>query len=503
MEQRGVVDGEIWRGVFDASPDAVVITDADGVIVDANRQCRDVFRVDPTELVGRSVDLLVPKAKRRRHPERRASYSEVHAGRPMGLLPLAAARPDGSEFPAEISLASVSVGEQTFTVATVRDISERIQQEERFRELLESAPDGMVIVDDGGRILITNRQVRNLFGYEPDELVGQPVEVLVPDRFRPGHSALRDGFELSPVARPMGSGRQLFARRKDGTEFPVEISLSPLTTDDGVLVSAAVRDVSERKRLEEESNRVRDELVATVSHELRTPLTSIIGYVELMMDLDEDALGLTARRMLEVIERNASRELRLVNDLLDLSSLDGGISPGSLREIGIGGVVRTSVEGARLLAQGKQISLEAAVEDGLLVRADPQRMGQVLDNLLTNAIKFTPEGGATRVEAGRDGDQVWCEVTDTGVGIPAHEVPKVFERLFRSAGAVRDQVPGAGLGLTIARAIVESHGGTIEARSEVGVGTTVRVTLPASAGPVESQDEQPVGSSVSSSVGSS
>ncbi|MBF4162804.1 PAS domain-containing sensor histidine kinase [Nocardioides acrostichi] len=470
----------LWAGIFEASPDAIVVVDESGLIVAANRKCEHVFLREPAMLVGTSVDALVPSAVRRGHPSRRESYSAVHEGREMGLLELAAARADGTEFPAEISLASIRADGRTYTCATVRDITRRVRERERFRGLLEAAPDAMVIVDDQARIQLANRQVTNLFGYEASELVGQPIEILVPQRYRGHHVALRDGFLGHPGVRPMGSEQLLYAVRKDGTEFPVEISLSPLETAEGVLVSAAVRDVTERLRFQQQADRVRDELVATVSHELRTPLTSIIGYLELLGDLEGDSLSETGRSMLDVIERNAMRELRLVNDLLDLASLDNGLGSASLSQVSLGALAQASVRAVNEAILGADREVEFFLGDDVVVRGDAERLTQVFDNLLTNAFRFSDETSPVRVTGGRDGGWVWFEVIDAGRGIPEHELPHVFDRLFRGADAVRDQVPGAGLGLTITRAIIESHGGRIAATSIPDEGTTVRVELPRS-----------------------
>lgn len=476
-QSAGDLDAALWRGVFDSSPDAVVVVDPDGVIVAANARCLGVFGHAPDVLVGRPIEVLVPSRVRETHPQRRASYDAVERSRPMGLLQLSAERADGTEFPAEISLVRIPGRNTTWVCATVRDVSAQVAERDRFRSLLESAPDAMVIVDADARIVLSNRQVGNLFGYEPDELLGQPVEVLVPDRFREGHMSLREGFLRQPGVRPMGSGRELYAVRKDGTEFPVEISLSPLVTEEGILVSAAVRDISERLALQREAERLRDELVATVSHELRTPLTSIIGYVELMVDLEGDALSESAHRMLGVIERNAQRELRLVNDLLDLASIDAAVVDVHHR-VSLGTLARAVVEGQKITAGSRGVRLEVDVPEDIAVLGDPQRLAQVLDNLLANAVKFSEPGGSVVLAGGRDDQEAWLEVRDQGPGIPPADLPRVFDRLYRTADAVRAQVPGAGLGLTIAKAIVEAHGGRIAATSVVGQGTRMQVCLP-------------------------
>ncbi|GGO77127.1 PAS domain-containing sensor histidine kinase [Nocardioides deserti] len=477
-------DPRLFAGVFEASPDAIVVTDDRGTVVAANSRCEAVFGLAPDDLVGSPVETLVPKAARAGHPDRRDRFARAHGQRPMGLLQLAAVRADGSEFPAEISLARIDVDGTAYVCATVRDVTERRRQERQFRELIEAAPDPTVIVDADGVVVMSNRQVDRVFGYEPGELVGCPVERLVPERFRHGHVAQRAGYVAAPVVRGMGQGRELYAVHRDGTEFPVEISLSPIETDDGTLVAAAVRDVSERRRIQETADRIREEFLATVSHELRTPLTSIVGYAELLGDLAEEELGPQARRMLAVIDRNARRELRLVNDLLTLAQMQVEEIEVVRAPVDLAEVVRAAVEDARLAARsrGVRVVVEARPDEELVVLGDAGRLGQVVGNLLGNAVKFTPPGGSVVLTVQRAGaGEAELRVDDTGAGMSAEEVEQVFDRLYRAPSAVRDQVPGAGLGLPIARAVVEAHGGTIEVRSEPGVGTTVVVRMAAAA----------------------
>ncbi|MFW6773007.1 sensor histidine kinase [Nocardioides sp. CPCC 205120] len=362
-----------------------------------------------------------------------------------------------------------------------------------FRATLDAVPDAVVVVDGHGVIVAANTQVEGVFGYRPDELEQQLVEVLVPARLRPRHPQRRSGYPR----RPMGL-LQLAAVRRDGTEFPAEISLAPIELGDGTRWTAAtVRDVSERIRLEAEAERLRDEMLATVTHELRTPLTVIIGYVDMLLELDETLRPEARRAMLHKVARSADRELTLVNDLLTLATGTLHSVPLELDDVDVDALVRTTVAERRAEASGRAVTLVArpsgadaggdpggdagtagAAAGPPVVRADPQRLRQVLDNLLGNALKFTPAGGRIVLGVELLGDSVVLTVADTGPGIPVEERERIFERLYRVPTAIADAVPGTGLGLAIVKAIVEAHHGTVAVTSEIGVGSTFSVQLP-------------------------
>ena len=402
-----------------------------------------------------------------------------------------------------VSLARDDRGLPLYFITQIQDITgrkateEKVRSsEERFRGLMESAPDAMVIVGARGRIVLVNRQTEQMFGYDRGELLGQPVEILIPEKFRPRHAAHRTGFIDDPKVRPMGAGLELFGVRRDGTEFPVEISLSPLETDEGRLVSAAIRDITERKRAESivlgalkrerelteslrELDRIKSDFVATVSHELRTPLTNIIGTIEMLAEGDYGELNAQQHRTVEVLDRNSHRLLDLIKDLLDLNHIESGGFGLQRTATDLGDLFERVQSQVVSLAADKRIALlfESAGELGSVV-IDSRQVERALLNLVTNAIKFTPAEGRVSVRAERTGQQMQFVVADTGFGIPEHEQVHLFTRFFRSSIATENAIPGTGLGLVIVKHIVEGHGGTITIDSTVGKGTTVTVLLP-------------------------
>jgi PAS domain S-box-containing protein len=357
------------------------------------------------------------------------------------------------------------------------------KSEERVRELLECAPDAMLVVDEDGRIVLVNAQVTALFGYEPHELMDEPVELLVPERFRAAHRRERDGFLRPPGRCPMRPGLELWALRRDGSEFPVEISLRSLRTSAGAMVSAAIRDITERKRLEEtaaEASRLKSEFVANMSHEIRTPLNGIVGLTQLLLNTE---LSRGQREYAEMIGSSAEALLTVVNDVLDFSRIEAGKLELERSDFDPHETLDSVLAMVAAAAGEKQLELIVSVDTAVptMLRSDGNRVRRVLANILANAVKFTPSGTVlTRVTAEQHdaGCMLRFEVSDTGIGIAPAILEHVFDAFVQADASTTCQYGGTGLGLTICQDLVGLLGGEIGASSAPGQGSTFWFTVP-------------------------
>ncbi|HEY9526711.1 MAG TPA: PAS domain S-box protein, partial [Anaerolineales bacterium] len=480
-----------FRGLLEAAPDGMVIVDHEGTIVMVNAQMERLFGYNREEVIGRHVEMLVPTRFKDVHPFHRGQYVKSPRSRPMGAdLELYGLRKDGVEFPVEISLSPMESEEDNLIIAAIRDITERKRAEEKFRGLLESAPDAMVVVDQQGVIQLVNSQTEKLFGYDRVQLVGEPVEIIVPKRFRKKHSRHRQGYHAEHPTRPMGIGLDLFGLRKNGTEFPVEISLSPLETEEGLLVSAAIRDVTQRKLMEEDVQKLNEDLKQraaqleaanreleafsySVSHDLRAPLRSIDGFSHVVLEDYGEQLPADARGYLERVRAAAQRMAVLIDDLLNLSRVTRtAVQP---KFINLSKMVEEIVEGLQEAQPDRQVVLSLTPD--LMVEADPHLMHIVLENLLSNAWKFTSKEEQPEVEFGQKKHlkERTFYVRDNGVGFDMAYADKLFG-VFQRLHSV-SEFPGTGVGLATVQRIISIHGGRIWAESAEGQGTTFYFTL--------------------------
>jgi PAS domain S-box-containing protein len=366
--------------------------------------------------------------------------------------------------------------------------------------LLDTAPDAMVVVGPDGYIRFVNAQTERLFGYARTELLGQHLDLLIPGRFHERHAVHLARFFANPGLRPMGSGLELFGRCKNGAELPIEVSLSPLRTSQGLTVSASIRDISERKRkaaearlederraeelrqaraLAEAGSAAKSEFLSSMSHELRTPLNAILGFAQLLWRDRREPLSERHKQRVEHILKGGEHLLRLINDILDLSRIEAGQVSISLEPVSIRDVLEEVDRTLQPLAARQQVDLRIEpVPAGLpMVAADRTRFAQILMNLGANAIKYNRPNGEVVFSVAEEPDSLRVTITDTGIGIPLDKQSSLFQP-FQRAGQETGPIEGTGIGLVITRRLAALMNGEVGFHSVPGQGSRFWVSLP-------------------------
>jgi PAS domain S-box-containing protein len=418
----------------------------------------------------------------------RSAYFRDPSSRPMGIgRDLYGLRRDGTEFPIEIGLTPIRSDDRLFVLSSIVNITERKRLEARFRATVEWAPAAMIMIDPAGAIVLANRAAEQLFDYQPDKLLGQKVEILIPERFRASHPKLRTGFFTEPRGRRMGSGLDLFGLRSDGSEFPVEIGLNPVHTDEGSFVLAAIVDLTERKHSVEQLSKANEALETSnlelqqfayiASHDLQTPLRAISGFAQFLQSDYKGKLDPKANQYIKRIVDNVQRMQRLVDDLLTFSRVESRSQPFTTV------CLRDSFDDAQLLLETciAEVGCQVTCDDLPAVRGDRTQLSQLLQNLIGNAVKYHSDAEpSVHVSAQRQDNQWLVSVRDNGIGIaPKHHerIFEIFQRLHTN-----EAYPGTGIGLAVCRRIVHRHGGRIWVDSEPGHGSTFYFTIPAQRG---------------------
>jgi PAS domain S-box-containing protein len=372
--------------------------------------------------------------------------------------------------------------------AVHRAAMHRVLPPELFSGFLAISADAVIAIDEEQRIIFFNEGAERIFGWSADEVGGKYLAMLLPERYRPQHRGHVEGFGAAHGrARLMGERQEISGLRKSGEEFPAEASIQRMVVDGRTVYAAVLRDVSARYRAEEalhQAIRARDDMMGIVSHDLRNPVSAVKMLAKSLLEESRvSPLPADVVERVEVMHQAANQIDRLIQDLLDVTRLEAGRLRVSPRDVAPVTVVEAALYALRTLIQGDGVELAVSYQEPLpMVHADPDRVTQLLSNLVGNSLKFTPAGGRVEVRVEPYGDGVLISVVDTGEGIPADHLPHVFDRFYQATHSRKGARHGAGLGLPIARGIVEAHGGTIWIESAPGRGTTVRFTLPAAHG---------------------
>jgi PAS domain S-box-containing protein len=452
----------------------------------------------------------LPERFRAAHPAQRRDFFRSPLTRAMGHgRDLFARRKDGSEFPVEVGLNPAETPDGTFVLAAVIDITARKKVEEaleksaaQFRLVVESAPNGMVMVNEDGDILMVNSQMERLFGYDRSQMIGRPIEMLLPERYRATHPGQRGDFFRSPLTRAMGHGRDLFARRKDGSEFPVEVGLNPAQTPEGTVVLAAVIDITQRKSMEAELERAHAELASrashlermvaertvhlqqtiaelegvsySLSHDMRAPLRTIRSFSQIVLADAGEKLGAQEKELLQKSINAAGRLDRLIQDVLIYSRISRESI--QLGRVEVEPLLRQIIdERPEFQPPNAVILIQTPLEP---VRGHEAYLTQCITNLLDNAVKFVAPGAKPRVRVWSEskGDQVRLWFEDNGIGISKD----AQERMFGIFQRIHDEktYPGTGIGLAIVRKAVERMDGAAGVESQPGLGSRFWLQLP-------------------------
>jgi PAS domain S-box-containing protein len=478
------------------SPDALVLMTTQGQVLHWSKGAHAIYGYLGDEAHGLLLsDLVVPLD---RSEEQRLRLEEaVLSG--SGTYESVRRRKDGSLLYVDVSTRLIRAPDGAALILSaekdvthIKVLRDAKLMDARFRDLLESTPDGIVMANPTGHIVIANTQAERLFGYDEGELRGCSVDTLLPERFRRAHVGHRSNYFLQPRKRSMGSGLDLAGLRKDGSEFPIEISLSPLRTEESAFVMSAIRDISERKRFEKalqeknlelaNANQAKDRFLAGMSHELRTPLNAIIGFTGTLLMKLPGPLNDEQHKQLRTVQSSARHLLALINDLLDVSKIEAGKVELTFEPVDCAALVNEVATTLRPQAADKGLEFTVrAPEQPTTLRTDRRALSQIILNLVGNAIKFTEHGSVRMtLSAGavQGSSTTEIRVDDSGVGIPLADQDKLFGAFSRVNNLRVDAPEGTGLGLHLSQKLAELLGGKIVFRSESGKGSSFSLILP-------------------------
>jgi PAS domain S-box-containing protein len=488
---------ERMRSVVNHVIDAIISIDEQGIISTFNPAPEKLFGHTAEEIIGQNVKILMPEPDRGRHDDYISNYVRTGNAKIIGIgREVIGQRKDGSTFPMELAISAFRLGERRHFTGIVRDITERKRAEEelrraeeRMRSVVDHVVDGIITIDHRGNVQSMNPAAEKLFGHRREAVMGRNVKMLMPEPYVSQHDAYIDNYLRTGKAKIIGIGREVVGSRSDGSTFPMELAVSEFRIGKHRYFTGIVRDITERKRLEEElrerleelrtADRQKNEFLAMLAHELRNPLAPMRNALHIMKMPGADAA--IADRSRDMMERQLHHLVRLVDDLLDVSRIISGKIDLRRQPMELTGAVERAIETAHpiLEARGHTLQVELPHEP-VWLDADLVRLAQVIANLLTNAAKYTEHAGQIRLTVEREGETVVLGVRDPGIGLAPEMLSRIFDVFVQADPSLARSQGGLGIGLTLVKRVVEMHGGTIEVRSAgLGLGSEFVVRLPA------------------------
>lgn len=514
--------------LLNSAVDAIVIINTRGAIKAFNPAAERLFGYSAEEVLGVNVRVLMPSPYKDEHDNYLQRYMSTREKRVIGIgREVVGQRKDGATFPMELSISEISDGEEQMFVGTVRDVTKAKRTEEalkdseaRGRAILSTAVDAIVTIDENGLIKSLNPAAQKMFGYTFHEMIGENVKMLMPSPYRDEHDGYLQNYLESGIPRVIGLGREAVGRRRDGSTFPMELSVSEVRQGDRRYFTGIVRDITDRKRYEDKlrsvaseaseselrvkaqaselalqaerlraaqasadaANQAKSDFLANMSHEIRTPMTAILGYSdELLLALE----GKPEAELVEIIKRNGEHLLEIINDILDISKIESGFFEIEQEACSPCQIVSEVVSLLRVRAthKGVDLGIEYLGSMPQSIVSSPTRMRQVLVNLVGNAIKFTERGRVLirmdLVEEAKQKARLRFEIVDTGVGIAPEHIERLFKPFSQADSSVARRFGGTGLGLALSERLATLMGGSIKVQSVVGVGSTFTLELPA------------------------
>jgi len=482
------------HAIVDTAVDAVITINDRGIIESFNPSAEKHFGYTANEVIGKNIKILMPESYRHQHDDYLQHYRQTGEKQIIGIgREVVAQRKDGSTLPIHLSISEFSISGQKMFSGIVRDISEARQaqsdilsRENRIQAIVDTIVDSIIVIDAKGSIQTFNPSAERLFGYHSDEVKGWNINRLMPEPYAGEHDGYLHNYLTTGEKKVIGIGREVTGKHRDGSTFPMELSVSEMEVDGERMFTGIVRDISERKHSEralilakekaEQATRSKSEFLANMSHEIRTPMNGVLGMLELLQVTTN--LDLKQRGFTETARNSARSMLTIINDILDFSKIEAG----QLKLENIAFVLRKTLDDATemmsTLATSKHIKLRCFIQDGLPenISGDPVRLRQVLVNLISNAIKFTHDGevdvAITLEEESDKYIKLRFEIKDSGIGISASNQDTLFDAFSQADGSITRKFGGTGLGLSISKQLTQLMGGDIGVNSIEGQGST-------------------------------